>query len=381
MIQAVLVDDERLALIKLELMLKESPDVQIAGTFIDPLEAIRALPALKPDVIFLDIDMPEIDGLEAAIRILEICPQTEIVFVTAYNKYALEAFEVNALDYVLKPVRHERFHKTLMRLKDRLSRSAKVQSGPEMAIMIGCLQSLRFLRGGRPIEGMKWRTAKAQELFAYLLHNRNRFVSKDRLIELLWPDFQLKQAYAHLYTTIYQVRQCLKQAGVELQLVNADGGGYSLLTEGIRIDAVEWEQGIFQLGTVNAINSGSHQKLFELYTGDYLGSYDYMWAESERQRLRTILLHHGAELAEYYAGCGRALEAITVYRKIVELQPFFEQGHWGLMKLYESVGEHAAVEEQYHTLENLLSEELGIAVPSAIEQWYAQWRGHKLKML
>ncbi|WP_081392571.1 response regulator [Paenibacillus odorifer] len=373
MIQAILVDDERLALVKLEFMLKKIPSLHIAASYTDPSQAIQEAPSYHPDVIFIDIEMPEINGLQAAEMLQEACPNANIIFVTAYNHYAVEAFEINALDYILKPVRNDRLLKAVQRLEERLSLAPKLIIAKE-EVTIRCLQSLRFERGGQSLNNLRWRTSKAQELFAFLLHNRNRFVSKDMLIELLWPDFNLKKASTHLYTTIYQVRQCLKQNEVDLHISNLSGGeGYTLETGSMLIDVDKWEQGILSLETISEVNCAEHQVLFELYSGDYYDDYDYLWAESERQRLRTIWLHHAMGIAQFYIESNRIAEAVTVYQRVVQLQPYFEQGHLGLMKVYDSIGERSAVEEQYKLLKDLFQQELNINLPASVEQWYEQW--------
>ncbi|WP_339172105.1 response regulator [Paenibacillus sp. FSL H7-0943] len=373
MIQAILVDDERLALVKLEFMLKKIPSLHIAASYTDPSQAIQEAPSYHPDVIFIDIEMPEINGLQAAEMLQEACPNANIIFVTAYNHYAVEAFEINALDYILKPVRNDRLLKAVQRLEERLALAPKLIIAKE-EVTIRCLQSLRFERGGQSLNNLRWRTSKAQELFAFLLHNRNRFVSKDMLIELLWPDFNLKKASTHLYTTIYQVRQCLKQNEVDLHISNLSGGeGYTLETGSMLIDVDKWEQGILALETISEVNCAEHQVLFELYSGDYFDDYDYLWAESERQRLRTIWLHHAMGIAQFYIESNRIAEAVTVYQRVVQLQPYFEQGHLGLMKVYDSIGERSAVEEQYKLLKDLFQQELNINLPASVEQWYEQW--------
>ncbi|OMD80864.1 hypothetical protein BSK49_28095 [Paenibacillus odorifer] len=371
--QAILVDDERLALVKLEFMLKKIPSLHIAASYTDPSQAIQEAPSYHPDVIFIDIEMPEINGLQAAEMLQEACPNANIIFVTAYNHYAVEAFEINALDYILKPVRNDRLLKAVQRLEERLSLAPKLIIAKE-EVTIRCLQSLRFERGGQSLNNLRWRTSKAQELFAFLLHNRNRFVSKDMLIELLWPDFNLKKASTHLYTTIYQVRQCLKQNEVDLHISNLSGGeGYTLETGSMLIDVDKWEQGILALETISEVNCAEHQVLFELYSGDYYDDYDYLWAESERQRLRTIWLHHAMGIAQFYIESNRIAEAVTVYQRVVQLQPYFEQGHLGLMKVYDSIGERSAVEEQYKLLKGLFQQELNINLPASVEHWYEQW--------
>lgn len=377
MIQALLVDDERLALMKLQLMLEELKTVNVAGAFIDPAEALRAAPGLDPDVIFLDIEMPELNGMQVAELMQKLCPRASIVFVTAYNDYAVDAFELNALDYVLKPVRHDRLLKTVQRLES--ASAPEMSDKPAEPLMLCCLQSIRFERGGQPLQSIRWRTLKAQELFAYLVHNRNRFISKDYLIEWLWPEFSYKKASTHLYTTIYQVRQCLKQAGIDVN-INSTSEGYLLETGGMLVDCAEWEKGILSLPAINEENYAEHQRLFDFYSGDYLDNYGYLWAESERQRLRTIWLHHAINMAEFFSGSGKIPEAITIYQRIVLLQPYFEQAYLGLMKIYDSIGERTAVEEQYNTLNDLLNRELNIELPPHIVSWYENWKHHNLSM-
>jgi DNA-binding LytR/AlgR family response regulator len=118
MTTAVLADDERLMREQLRARLGEVwPDLQIVAEAKNGQEAIDAVRAHGPDLVFLDIRMPEKDGLEAAREIGEAC---HVVFITAYNEYAVEAFESGAVDYVLKPAERERLELTVARLKKRL---------------------------------------------------------------------------------------------------------------------------------------------------------------------------------------------------------------------------------------------------------------------
>lgn len=377
MIQALLVDDERLALMKLQLMLEELQTVTVTAAFTDSAEALKAAPGLDPDVIFLDIEMPEMNGMQVAELMQNLCPRASIVFVTAYNSYAVDAFELNALDYVLKPVRSDRLQKTVRRLE--LAAAQETLDKPTDKLMLRCLQSIRFERGGQPLQSIRWRTLKAQELFAFLVHNRNRFISKDYLIEWLWPEFNYKKASTLLYTTVYQIRQCLKQAGIELQ-INSASEGYILETGSLLIDITEWENGIQSLPPISEENYTEHQQLSDFYSGDYLGDYGYLWAEGERQRLRTIWLHHATAMAEFFIGSGRIPEAVTTYQRIVLLQPYFEQAHLGLMKIYDIMGERTAVEEQYNTLCDMLTRELNIEPPPHIISWYQHWKHHNISV-
>jgi DNA-binding LytR/AlgR family response regulator len=120
--RALIADDEPLLALSLRTALEEAwPELEIAAVLPNGLEAVQAAERLKPDVAFLDIRMPGLDGLEAAAEIADRMGEAApaVVFVTAYDEYATKAFELAAVDYVLKPVALERLAHTVARLKSR----------------------------------------------------------------------------------------------------------------------------------------------------------------------------------------------------------------------------------------------------------------------
>jgi two-component system, LytTR family, response regulator len=115
-IKTLLIDDENLARALVQNFIKADTDFEVVGEASDGFEAIKMINELKPDLIFLDIQMPKLTGLE----MLELLPNPPIVvFSTAYDQYAIEAFEKNAVDYLLKPFSRERFYKTLEKVKQK----------------------------------------------------------------------------------------------------------------------------------------------------------------------------------------------------------------------------------------------------------------------
>lgn len=111
--KAIIVDDERLARQELKTMLAEHKDIEVIAECANAAEAKEKINTLKPDVVFLDIQMPGKNGLDLA---QELNPLPELIFITAHDEYALRAFEVNALDYLLKPVQPQRLAETLKKL-------------------------------------------------------------------------------------------------------------------------------------------------------------------------------------------------------------------------------------------------------------------------
>ena len=125
-ISAILVDDEQLAREELSYLLKEFPDVEILTTAGNGLEAIRLIEDLEPDLVFLDVQMPGLDGLGVISRLREKnVPLPHFVLATAYDQYALEAFRLEALDYLLKPIERERLAVTIERAAKQVAEKAK----------------------------------------------------------------------------------------------------------------------------------------------------------------------------------------------------------------------------------------------------------------
>ena len=152
-LRALIADDERLLREQLKARLSQVwPDLELCGEARDGLEAVGMAQSLQPDIVFLDIRMPGLTGIEAAQEIVALPGWAgEIVFVTAYDEYAIAAFEHGALDYLLKPVETERLAQTALRLESRLK--TRRQDGPgaapiDEATLDTLLQKLLHLRDG-----------------------------------------------------------------------------------------------------------------------------------------------------------------------------------------------------------------------------------------
>lgn len=127
MIRTLIVDDERLARAELKRLLSAFANVEIIGEAANAEQAKALLDELKPDLVFLDIQMPECSGLELA---SELDPALQFVFCTAFNSYALDAFSLNALDYLVKPVDPERLAKTIERVQLKSQQASKPEANP-----------------------------------------------------------------------------------------------------------------------------------------------------------------------------------------------------------------------------------------------------------
>ena len=138
MLECVVAEDEELLRTSLLLQLGEVwPDLRVVAECEDGASALEAIAEHKPDVAFLDIRMPGLTGIEVAAALAEVSPRTQVVFVTAYDQYAIDAFEQGAVDYLLKPVARDRLLATVQRLQ------ARVAAGrPDQATLDALLRQL-----------------------------------------------------------------------------------------------------------------------------------------------------------------------------------------------------------------------------------------------
>jgi len=133
MMRAYLVDDEPPALARLRRMLRATGRVEVAGASSDPVEALQHLPRVSPDLLFLDIHMPGLSGFEL---LAELPAQPMVIFTTAYDHYALEAFEANSVDYLLKPIEPQRLDRALQKAERLLGQGSPSLDVPALIAQI-----------------------------------------------------------------------------------------------------------------------------------------------------------------------------------------------------------------------------------------------------
>ncbi|MFT3826676.1 MAG: response regulator transcription factor [Chitinophagaceae bacterium] len=143
--RVIIADDERAARQELKRLLLSYPDLEVVAETADGDDTRAQILALKPDLVFLDIQMPGLSGFELLESLDEV---PEIIFVTAFDKYAVQAFETNALDYLLKPVRDERFTRAIEKLRQKLA--TKKDSNNEVSAQV-------FVKDGQHCYFVQWR--------------------------------------------------------------------------------------------------------------------------------------------------------------------------------------------------------------------------------
>ncbi|MDF2655584.1 MAG: hypothetical protein K0R19_2058 [Bacillota bacterium] len=215
MIKAIVLDDELAAGKWLSMKLKETGRVEVFCTLQNPLELTENLNKNHIDVVFLDIEMPEISGIELALQLSMKENAPEIIFVTAYDRYALEAFRADALDYLVKPVIERDLERVLAKLEKRLKSHTNVTERPQPAIEKRCFSISDV--------NLNFPTAKCEELFLYMLLKNKQSVSKWEIIEDLWPGKGLGKGEANIRTTAFRLNQVLDKQGLDLRVKSTKG--------------------------------------------------------------------------------------------------------------------------------------------------------------
>jgi two-component system LytT family response regulator len=139
-IRALIVDDEELARLHVRVLLGKEPDVEIAGESKDGFEALSHIEACRPDLVFLDVQMPDMDGFEMLRRVPHALLPV-VIFTTAFDQHALRAFEVNALDYLLKPFKPVRFKQAVQRAREILANRHTGIAASELRALLGHAQA------------------------------------------------------------------------------------------------------------------------------------------------------------------------------------------------------------------------------------------------
>ena len=134
----LIVDDEPLARQGLRMLLSQDPDITSIDEARDGKEAVKSILKMRPDLVFLDVQMPEMDGF-SVLKEIGVERMPAVVFVTAHDRYAIQAFEINAIDYLLKPVTEDRFTQALARAKSRLQSHSGDDTSRQI---IGLLQTI-----------------------------------------------------------------------------------------------------------------------------------------------------------------------------------------------------------------------------------------------
>ncbi len=353
MLRVLIVDDEPLALRILENKLESFPEVHIVGTTTKFSDVLPLVERTKPDVVFLDINLGTVSGLDIAEIIYTRYDHIQIVFVTAYSKFAIEAFELNAIDYLLKPVSTSRLKKTLARLENRRT-VPKIHTTLYLEVFrTGNL----FCPDGVPFT---FRTKKVAELFFFLWHQDQKRATRDEILAQLWPTLDEERGATLMHSTIYQLRKTLQQKGFK-KPIPLENQKYRLNVP-LTSDLEKWEACLEKPPTDETV-----QEALSLYRGHYFEMEAFSWAHFRMEQIKMKWSHYLFSLLE------KPLHPQTMERIILwgrHNERLDEK--WGIA-LIDYFGKREQTHQlvtYYELVKKAWSDELGLDVPQAITDRY-----------
>ena len=244
----LLVDDEELQLLRLTDAVKKAlPQESDILSYVNPVLAWEENKEKAVDIAFLDIDMPVMNGMMLAKKLQTVHPQVNVIFVTAYNEYALDAYKLHASGYVTKPVNVEKIKAELDGLR------YPVELTPTKMLQVKCFGNFEVFAGGVPV---KFARTKSKELFAYLVDREGAAVSVNELNAILWEEDK-KSYFRNL---VADIQASLKAVGAEDVFVKRHN---ECLVDPTKIDCDAYE---YRKNNPDAIR---------MYRGEYMAQYSW----------------------------------------------------------------------------------------------------------
>jgi Response regulator containing CheY-like receiver and SARP domains len=307
--------------------------------------------------------MPEMDGIALSNRIIDLQGKIAVVFVTAYNQYAVEAFRLNALDFLMKPVEEQRLRETLDRIVEE--KNIPMASG---RVQVRCFGKFAVeTQTGK----VKFRTEKAEELFAILLDQKGDFISRNRIIDCLWEDYDGERAVVHFNTTLYNVKKALLSQGI-VNTIEYDRGNYRLDIKGLDCDYLKfYELASGDIAITDAKHS-AYEAAAGLYTGEYLSGKDSIWLERNRQRLKELYVGLLLRLGKYCKAKGRHKKTVEWMKAGLLYEPLHRELNYGLIEALLLAGERISAVRYYEIYENGIRLKVGQEPDAAFKRLLRQ---------
>ena len=261
--KVLIVDDEQMGIDGLTESVHEAlgEDIDLR-TFTDPKEALASVEAeagagAPYDIVFQDIEMPGMNGLELAVGIKKASPDTNLVMVTAYQEYALDAWKLHVSDYLLKPASAKDVKNALDNLRKPVQKTK--QEEEEKKLRVTCFGNFEVFIGDKPLA---FHRGRSKELLAYLVDRKGASCSMAELLGILFEDDNSNSRKSWLRTLVQDLKQCLEAAGVGDVLIK----GWNSLS--VNCEKIDCDYYKLLEGNPLALND---------YSGEYMSQYS--WAE------------------------------------------------------------------------------------------------------
>ncbi len=334
----------------------------------NPVKALGLITEHPVDVIFLDIDMPKLNGLELALSLQEKCTKVSIIFVTAHAQYALEAYKAHPLDFLLKPIKQEKLDDCIayLRKHDALL-YPKIDLKPKLAIR--CFGTFELVCQ----DEIKWGTRRVRELLLYLL-DRNGFpVTKAELLEALFDGQEDKNTVHNLYMTIYRLKNLLDTLDPERKRIRMTEDNALLLEPGL-CDFTDFIRFARENAVITEENAEEAEYILGLCRGPYLEKESFEWARENAYEVEIEYERIMLGLGKYLITTGHPLDAQRILTTLLKRNALCEEAHTLLLDLTLLSGSREAYIQRYEQYAHLMKKELRLKPKEFYQKQYERIR-------
>jgi two-component SAPR family response regulator len=396
-LRIVIAEDETVTAMTVKGML-ESLGHEVIGEAVNGTEAVQLVRELQPDLVFMDIEMPEMDGIEAASTISRECP-TPIIFLTAYSgeRLAEQASRAGGLAYLVKPIKSRDLAPAIVMAtasfqRLQLSRTAEVSGEPgasggasektmtSQPLRAFCLGQFAIYREAELIAEEEWAIhkaggRKAKAVLAYLLGHRQTGASREDMIDFFWPEADYDSASNSFNRTMHALRRALEpdlKAQGKSAYISRQHGLYRL-----NADLVWLDDDVFydHIRKGNWLKSNGHvesarqelEQAAKTYGGDWMKGAPYAddWCLAGREERKAEYVRIRYTLAEFARKRGALSDEVQHYQRILEQDPYHEQTHQKLILAYSQGGRRNDALKHVHLYEQRC-QELGVEPSPAV---------------
>jgi two-component system LytT family response regulator len=357
--KVILVDDDKAMSIILKRMLKKINGVEVLSYFNNSEEALNFVNEyhMNIDLVFLDIEMPEENGMDLAKKINTISPLIEIIFITSHREYAVEAFDICAFDYIVKPVTQERVIRTIERAAQKKLFLNPKNLEQEKNISVHLFGGIDV--NSKNLGVVKWISAKSMELFAHLLLKDGHSASKSMIIEEIFQGMQIKNAENYLKTSVYQIKKAFENH-ISKPLIISNNGYYKLQLDDFYIDFLDFEKKINDINEINESNVNKALEAEKIFNGYLLGDRSYYWSVELSEKYLNHYSNLAIKLGKYLFKVGEMQETTIILKKLIKFDPFNEEANCLLMDVAVAQRNKKALTKYYEDYVKNIKNELDI---------------------
>lgn len=364
MIKIFLIDDEQLCIDDLAWQLSRYKDIDILGQFTNPLEAFKAIENHCPDVVFLDVDMPRMGGLDLAQKIQTQYMGIIIIFVTGYEKYALEAYKSFPLDFLVKPVLEARLDETIKHLRRQHSLLHPAEEN-HVCIKIKCFGFFEIISESKA----KFPTHRVQELLLYLIDRHGVAVTRDEILEALFEGQSDRNTVNNLYVTLSRLRtllDCWDEKRTALRLTDNN----ALIIEPGVCDYTDFMTFARQNASISGKNAVEAARVLSLCDKPYLEKETFEWAVDSAYDVENEYERIALGLSVYYISENRLSEAESVLCSLLARNPLSTDGYTALLNLYIRSHNKSSYIARYEEYARVLKNELRLRPEEVYRNYY-----------